>query len=157
MKYKLYWAEDNFPSFVEKTRMKKLNYSGFGGIPSMCEYGIGSIGGKKAVVFLQTTSGGTSITNVIEVLTMHVLATDLPGVDPSQVRVFEHYAPTLKPLFEWKEVLFSDVGEIQDEKNIARKLIELVVPSGAPKKWYVDGPSWQTVAATELAIVSAIL
>lgn len=136
--------------------MKNLNYNGFDNIPSSCEYGIGSIGSKKAVVFLQTKSGGTSISNMIEVLTMHVLATDLPGVDPNQVRVFEHYAPTLKPLVEWQEVLFSDMGEIQEKNNIARNLIELVMSSGAPKKWYVDGPLWRPVTATELAIVSAI-
>lgn len=136
--------------------MKKLPYNGFSNTSSACEYGIGDIGGKTAIVFLQTTSGGTSITNMIEALTMHVLATDLKGVAPNQVRVFEHYAPSLKPLHEWQEVSFEDIGEIQEEKSIARKLIELVVPSNEPRNWYVNGPSWKPVTPADLPIVSAI-
>jgi hypothetical protein len=137
--------------------MKTLNYNGFSNTPSTCEYGIGDIHGKTAIVFYQGAMGGTSITNMIEALTMHVLSTDLQGVDPAQVRVFEHYAPSLNPLAEWQEVTFLDKGEIQEDKGIARKLIELVLSSSnTTKQWYVNNPAWLPVNAADLVIVSAI-
>ncbi|MGP3508677.1 hypothetical protein [Paracidovorax citrulli] len=136
--------------------MKKLEYRGFSNTPSECKYGIGVINGKTAIVFHQTVQGGTSITNMIEHLTMHVLATDLPRVDPNQVRVFEHYDQHLRPVSEWQEVTFQEMGEIQEEKNIAEKLIEFVSRSSPSKRYYVDGPSWGSVNPNDLATVKNI-
>lgn len=98
-----------------------LNFNGFSNAPSSCEYGIGEIGDKVAIVFYQRELVGTSITNMIEHLTIHVLAKVLPEVSPEKIRVFEHYNPELKPIIEWQEVRFSDSGVIDEGKKHSKK------------------------------------
>lgn len=136
--------------------MPVLNFNGFSNTPSSCEYGIGEIGNKTAIVFYQKEPIGTSITNMIEHLTIHVLAEELPGVSPENIRIFEHYNPDLNPIYEWAEVQFSDSGKINEKKSILKKLVELVFPSGTPPKYYVNSPEWLGVSEQNIALLSNI-
>ncbi|ENM3816593.1 hypothetical protein EFU53_000397 [Vibrio cholerae] len=136
--------------------MNTLKFSGFSNIPSECEYGIGEIGDKIAIVFYQRELIGTSITNMIEHLTIHVLATELQGKSPENIRVFEHYNPELNPIIEWQEVQFSRSGVVDERKSIITKLIELVFPSGNPSKYYVDSPVWSRVSDEDIQVLSKI-
>lgn len=136
--------------------MKKLNYNGFGNAQSSCEYGIGQIGDQTALVFYAPKLHGTSITNMIETLTTHVLSSDLQGQDPRTVRVFEHYDPSINPLVEWQEVTFKDIGKVNPRTSVLQKMLALVVPSNKPPEWYVDGPSWKPVASNDITILSGI-
>jgi|GEM_PF-4222872 len=136
--------------------MKTLKFSGFSNVSSECEYGIGEIGDKIAIVFYQRELIGTSITNMIEHLTIHVLATELQETSPDNIRVFEHYNPELNPIIEWQEVQFSDSGVVDEGKSIITKLIELVFPSGNPPKYYVDSPVWGGVSNQNIQVLSKI-
>jgi len=133
-----------------------LNFNGFGNAPSSCEYGIGEIDGSIAIVFYQNALIGTSITNMIEHLTIHVLANNLPGTPPENVRVFEHYNPELRPMIEWQEVSFGSSGEIDEGRSVIRKLIELVIPSTDSPKYYVDAPIWNPVTNESIEVLSQI-
>lgn len=93
---------------------------------------------------------------MIEHLTIHVLAKDLPGMSPEKIRVFEHYNPELNPIIEWQEVRFSGSGIIDEGKGIVKKLIELLLPSGASPKYYVDSPVWGRVSEQEMHLLSQI-
>ncbi|MFB2638263.1 hypothetical protein ACE02P_09570 [Shewanella bicestrii] len=136
--------------------MRTLNFYGFSNTPSSCEYEIGEIEDKVAILFYQKELAGTSITNMIEHLTIHVLAEDLPGTPPENIRVFEHYNPELNPIYEWAEVRFSDSGKIDEGKSILKKIVELVFPSGAPPRYYVDSPEWLKVSEQNIALLSNI-
>jgi hypothetical protein len=136
--------------------MENLNFNGFGNTPSSCEYCVGEINGGVAIVFYQNASIGTSITNMIEHLTIHVLANRLTGTPPENVRVFEHYNPELKPIIEWQEVSFGSSGEIDEGKSVIGRLIELVIPSTDSPRYYVDAPIWNPVTRDEIEILSQI-
>jgi hypothetical protein len=136
--------------------MKTLNFHGFSNAPSSCQYGIGEIGDKVAILFYQKELIGTSITNMIEHLAIHILAKELPGTSPENIRVFEHYNPDLNPIYEWAEVRFSNSGEIDEGKSILKKLVELVFPSGNPPRYYVDSPEWGNVSEQDIALLSKI-
>lgn len=136
--------------------MKTLNFHGFSNAPSSCQYGIGEIGDKVAILFYQKELIGTSITNMIEHLAIHILAKELPGTSPENIRVFEHYNPDLSPIYEWAEVRFSNSGEIDEGKSILKKLVELVFPSGNPPRYYVDSPEWGNVSEQDIALLSKI-
>lgn len=136
--------------------MIKLDFPGFNNVHSQCEYDVGNVRGKKAIIFYQKTLVGTSITNKIESLTMHVLATELPGIDPKNVRVFEHHNPDLEPIYEWAEVQFSDSGMINENKSIIRKLVEFISPSGVLPKYYVNGPRWSNVLEQDIELLAEI-
>lgn len=136
--------------------MKNLNFHGFSNTPSSCQYGIGEIGGKVAILFYQKELIGTSITNMIEHLVIHILAKELPGTSPENIRVFEHYNPDLNPIYEWSEVRFSKSGEIDEGKSILNKLVELVFPSKNPPRYYVDSPEWRNVSEQDIAQLSKI-
>lgn len=136
--------------------MRTLEFNGFSNTPSSCEYGIGEVEGKAAILFYQRELSGTSITNMIEHLTVHVLAEDLPGILPENVRVFEHYNPKLNPIYEWAEVRFSESGKIDEGKSILKKLLELVFPSGKPPKYFVDSPQWLKVSEQNIDLLSDI-
>lgn len=136
--------------------MKTLNFKGLGNTPSSCEYAIGEIGDKAAIIFYQKELSGTSITNMIEHITIHVLVNELPSVSPDKVRVFEHYNPELKPIIEWQEVKFSDSGVIDEGKSITQKLVGLIIPSKVPPKYYVDSPEWSPVSKREIGLLTEI-
>jgi len=136
--------------------METLDFNGFGNTPSSCEYGVGEIDGSVAIVFYQNALIGTSITNMIEHLTIYVLANSLSGTSPENVRVFEHYNPELRPIIEWQEVSFGSAGEIDDGKSVIRKLIELVIPSTESPRYYVDAPIWNPIASEEIEVLSQI-
>ena len=136
--------------------MRTLEFNGFSNIPSSCEYEIGEIGDKVAILFYQRELRGTSITNMIEHLTIHVLAEDLPGTSPEDVRVFEHYNSDLNPVYEWAEVRFSDSGKIDEGKSILKKLVGIIFPSGKPPRYYVDSPEWIKVSEQNIALLSNI-
>lgn len=136
--------------------MKTLKFYGFSNTPSSCEYGIGEIDGKVAILFHQRELSGTSITNMIEHLTIHVLAEELSGTLPEDIRVFEHYNPKLNPIYEWAEVVFSETGKIDEGKSILKNLVDLVFPSGTPPKYYVDSPKWLKVSEQNIVLLSNI-
>lgn len=135
--------------------MKTINYSGFSNVPSSCQYGVGKVGGKDAVVFYQSKNPGTSITNMIEELSTSVLTTEFPGVHPANVRIFEHYDPADNPMIEWQEVRFEDSG-IVDNKSPLKKLVALLIPDKTTPKSYVGKPVWLKVSPEDSAQAAAI-
>jgi hypothetical protein len=135
--------------------MKILNFNGYHS-PSSCEYGIGEIEGKVAIVLYQRKLSGTSITNMIEHLTVRIMAEEIPETPPENIRVFEHYNPELNPIYEWAEVLFSKSGVIDDGKSIIKKILEVIFSSGKPPKYYVDSPQWHKISDQDKEILSAI-
>lgn len=137
--------------------MRTLNFNGFTNIPSSCEYEIGKIGDKIAILFYQNELIGTSITNMIEHLTTHVLAEDLPGITPEKVRVFEHYNPKLKPIYEWAEIKFSDSGRIDEGKGILKRVVEFAFLTRNTPKYYVSSPWWEGVSEQNRKLLSTEL
>ena len=129
--------------------MKTLQYQGFTK-PSTCQYGIGDLQGKKAVVFVQGPLTNTSITNMIEVLASRVLCDDLIGTHPRDVRFFEHYPRALQPLAEWQEVTFEEHVELDPKLGLVAKLLELVRGPSEPTAWAVDKPLWSALRAGDV-------
>jgi hypothetical protein len=136
--------------------MKILNFKGFSNVPSSCEYTIGELEARTAIVFYQKEFSGTSISNMIESLTMHVLAHELPGTPPDNVRVFQHINPELKPALEWQEVQFGSTGPITEDTSIIRGLIDIIVQSDSNPEYFVDDPVWSSVTEEEKELLSLI-
>ncbi|MDO8908000.1 MAG: hypothetical protein Q7W55_05800 [Pseudohongiella sp.] len=136
--------------------MKILNFKGFSNLPSSCEYAIGELDGHTAIVFYQRDVRGTSITNMIESLTMHVLAHELPGTPPESVRVFQHISPELKPAIEWQEVIFGSTGPIEADSSIVRGLVDIFTQSDSIPEYFVDDPLWRQVSEDEKETLSLI-
>jgi hypothetical protein len=130
--------------------LKPLRYDGFVE-PSTCHYAIGELDGKPAVVFVQGPLSNTGITNVIEVLASRVLAAELAGRQPADVRFFEHYPPALNPIREWQEVTFKEVHPVPAPADgwIAR-LRALVAGERSPRSWAVAKPQWHPIATSRV-------
>lgn len=137
--------------------MAHLEYIGFSGTTCSCDYAVGEIDGKKAVVFVQGHLTQTSITNMIEVLASKVLSAELAGTDPTEVRFFEHYPPHLKPLRVWQEVAFAERQKIEKRSGLLDKLLGALRSDKEPPSWTVDSPQWGTVSEPLAAKLKAIL
>ena len=123
--------------------MKTVHYIGFDNRICSCEYATGTIDGRPCLVVKQTSNSTTSITNKIEDIVSQLLATDLFGIDATQLRVFEFYPPELNPLAVWHEVGFEGVQKRNPRKTIVQKLVELVSPTEQP--YVVWNPGWNGV------------
>ena len=136
--------------------MKTLHYEGFTGKPCSCEYAIGRLGEKTVVVFVQGPLNQTSMTNLIEVLASKVLCTDLTGRQPAQVRFFEHYPPSLRPIVAWQEVTFLTSSLLPKPGGLMAKFLGLLAGESAPDSWVVVVPAWGPVPAADLVAVQAL-
>lgn len=121
--------------------MKTLHYQGFSK-PCTCQYDIVDVNGKSCVLLVQGPLINTSITNMVEVLVSRILCHDLAGTNPSDIRVFEYYSPSLKPLRVWQEVFFEEHFQIKEDRGLLAKLLEAVVGTSETPTWGVDKPSW---------------
>ena len=92
---------------------------------------------------------------MIEVLSAWVLTNEFPGVDPKEVRIFEHYDPSNNPLTEWQEVKFGSFGFV-DNKSTFQKIVAILIPDKNPPQSYVDDPVWVPMSQTEIAQAAAI-
>lgn len=136
--------------------MKTLHYQGFTGKPCSCEYAIGRLGDKTAVVFVQGPLNQTSITNLIEVLASKVLCTDLTGTQPANVRFFEHYPPTLQPIVAWQEVVLRATSLLPKPGGLMAKFLGLFAGESGPDLWVVDEPVWGPIPPADLVAVQAL-
>lgn len=126
--------------------MKTLSYPGFTNKPCSCQYAIGALNGKPAVVFVQGPLSQTSITNQIEAIVSKLLAADLRGTRPDDVRFFEYYSPQLQPLRVWQEVTFEKQTQLKSRASLFTKLLEAIREEKDPGAfWRVDSPQWQPV------------
>lgn len=125
--------------------MKTLQYYGFTNKLCACDYLVAELDGQSVVVFKNGPLTQTSITNMIEVLASKVLANDLQGVDPHQVRFFEYYPPELQPLRVWQEVKFEEAYPLTVKTGLLTKLLQAVFPDESKPVWAVDVPVWQSV------------
>lgn len=131
--------------------MKTLDYEGFTG-PARCHYAVGELLGKKVVVFVQGPLTNTSITNKIEVLASLVLSNDLIGVNPRDVRFFEHYPPSLQGR-EWQEVEFAEHLPLADgQRSLLTKMLAAVTGPSSPTAWAVDKPQWLGMATDKVPV-----
>jgi hypothetical protein len=137
--------------------MKSLKFQGNSNDPSSCKYALTELGDKKAIIFYQPELTGARVTAVIESLTMHVLANDLPGVPPGRVRVFEYHNPELHPAEEWREVTFNNSGITGDNKGNVRLLVEILMAPETPLEYFVDDPEWHSVPEEDVEILSKVL
>lgn len=135
--------------------MKKLHYIGFSNQVCSCRYKTVTIDGRLCLVIQQTEDSTTSITNTIETLVSQILATDLLGMDPTDLRVFEHYPASLKPIVEWQEVTFEGNQKRKPRRTIVQALMELVSPTEQP--YVVWNPNWYQVSTAMQAKLAALI
>jgi hypothetical protein len=133
--------------------MKKLHYIGFSNQVCSCGYKTVTIDGRLCLIIQQTQDSTTSITNTIETLVSQILATDLLGTDPAELRVFEHYPANMKPIVEWQEVTFEEKHKRKPRRTIVQALVDLVSPTEQP--YVVWHPNWYGVSASMQAKLAA--
>lgn len=122
--------------------MKKLEYLGFNNQTCECEYEITTINGECILVIKQTSNSTTSITNVIGTIVSKILASDLFGKNPENIRVFEYYPPSGSPIQVWNEVKFNNTYEMHPNLSFIDKLKQLLVTRKKANCWAVDDPVW---------------
>ena len=110
-----------------------------------CEYGITTINGECVLVIKQTSNSTTSITNVFETIVSKILASDLFGKNPENIRIFEYYPPSLAPIQVWQEVKFKNAYEIHPNMSLIDKLKQLLVTRKNASCWAVDSPVWSLI------------
>ena len=137
--------------------MKKLSYEGFHNCKSSCYYAISEIDDKKVLIFYTDIIRGTSVTNLIEDITAQVLASDLPGVSPEDVRVFEHYNPQLTPIWEWMEVTFERFSGGKKKLGFIKKIKNKLLSIHEDERYYVFNPHWKPVSSTDIKKLSKII
>ncbi len=137
--------------------MKKLHYNGFNNCESSCHYVISEIDDKQALVFYTDRILGTSVTNLIEEVTAQVLASDLPGVSPEEVRVFEHYNPQLAPIWEWMEVTFESFSGGRQKEGLIKKIKNKIFSIQADERYYVYNPNWKSVSSADIEKLSKLI
>lgn len=130
--------------------MKKLEYLGFTNKLCECEYGISTINGENILIIKQTLNSKTSITNVIETIVSNILAKDLFGKNPENIRIFEHYPATLDNPQVWQEVKFKKTYEMYPDMSFIDKLKQLLLVQGKERYWAVDDPDWSSVSDRKL-------
>lgn len=135
--------------------MKKMHYIGFLNQVCSCGYKTVTIDGRLCLIVQQTPDSTTSITNTIETIVSQILATDLLGTDPAELRVFEHYPASMKPIVEWQEVTFEGKDKRKPRRTIVQALMELVSPSQQP--YVVWNPDWHQVSPSmQVKLAAAI-
>lgn len=137
--------------------MKTIHYKGFHDCKSCCQYAIGEIDGKKALVFHTDKIQGTSVTNLIEDVTNQILSSDLPGISPEHIRVFEHYSPQLEPIWEWMEVQFESFSGGKSKQSLLEKLKSKILSTHKDENYYVHNPQWKPISKKDKQTLSKLL
>ena len=128
--------------------MEKLSYTGFNG--QTCTCGVAAVpvgilpGDSPGVIFVQTSQSTTSVTNCAERIASVWLRTIGRGLEPSQVRFFEHYPKNVHSLVTWQEISFSSLEPHYVSDTRLARLWRKLKPV-EPDYWSVDQPHWSPV------------
>ena len=115
-----------------------------------CQYVVGTVNSRDAIVFIQGPLRNTSVTNVIEAITTKVLADSFPEVDPTTVDIYEHYPPHLRPIREWQKVEFEVYKEEESGfKGLILRVTEMLFGPGS-RHYYVSHPVWSGISDSVL-------